>query len=141
MATSIPEMVLSDGLKSFTWKKNLHPIKRTEDMEKICKPEIAETCLCEVSETGDCIPRPAVSGTVDTWDKDHVKLPCSPQNLHKRAVLSYNGDYARGSWNVDMLAAALELRPEFGPLLKKIADLALKLPYLIMQVSMLFMLP
>ncbi|VDN19718.1 unnamed protein product, partial [Dibothriocephalus latus] len=47
--------------------------------------------------------------------------------------MRYNADYVGEGWNVDVLSAALQHRPEFGPLMKKIADLALKLPYLIMQ--------
>uniref|UniRef100_A0A183SF09 poly(ADP-ribose) glycohydrolase n=1 Tax=Schistocephalus solidus TaxID=70667 RepID=A0A183SF09_SCHSO len=49
--------------------------------------------------------------------------------------LSYNADYAPGIWNVDILSAALQHRPDFRPLLKKIADLALKLPDLITRSS------
>ncbi|KAL7059131.1 hypothetical protein AAHC03_013893 [Spirometra sp. Aus1] len=97
---------------------------------------------------------------IDAWDEDHVKLPCSSKNLHtengtsverwdiirqalsgliqsaeefEKAVLSYNADYARGIWDADILSAALQRRPDFKPLLKKIADLALKLPDLITQ--------
>uniref|UniRef100_A0A0X3Q3N1 poly(ADP-ribose) glycohydrolase n=1 Tax=Schistocephalus solidus TaxID=70667 RepID=A0A0X3Q3N1_SCHSO len=144
-----------------TLQKNLHLLKRTEDMEKgglKCKPGILHLCLCDVSKTGDHAPRPAVSTALDAWDNDHVKLPYSPQNIHtengtpvklwniiqqalsgslesaeefEKAVLSYNADYAPGIWNVDILSAALQHRPDFRPLLKKIADLALKLPDLI----------
>nr|VZI36218.1 unnamed protein product [Spirometra erinaceieuropaei] len=51
----------------------------------------------------------------------------------EKAVLSYNEEYAREKWDFDILSAALHQRPDFKPLLKKIADLALKLPDLITQ--------
>ncbi|VDL89193.1 unnamed protein product [Schistocephalus solidus] len=48
------------------------------------------------------------------------------------AVNTYNNRYAR-TWNVDCLSAALRQRPDFVPLLQKIADLALKAPDLVTQ--------
>ncbi|KAL7059135.1 hypothetical protein AAHC03_013896 [Spirometra sp. Aus1] len=125
-------------------------------MKQEFKPDTPNLCLYEVSKSGDRVPRSAVA--VETWDKDYVMLPCSSQSLHtensksvtewtvikqalsgsmestetfKKAVLSYNEDYAREKWDVDILSAALQRRPDFKPLLKKIADLALKLPDLI----------
>ena len=53
--------------------------------------------------------------------------------LLKRAVLSYNARFV-DSWNFNHLAAALQIKPEYGELLSKIAKLALKLPHLIKQV-------
>ncbi|VDN23787.1 unnamed protein product, partial [Dibothriocephalus latus] len=50
----------------------------------------------------------------------------------QKAVNTYNNRYAR-SWNVDCLSAALVQRPDFVPLLQKIAELALKAPDLVTQ--------
>ncbi|BHF70127.1 hypothetical protein SprV_0301317700 [Sparganum proliferum] len=153
-------MLPGDGLKSFTWKNNPCPPYKVKDFGQECKPEIPDLCLYEVSKSGDCVPRTNTTVDIDAWDEDHVKLPCSSKNLHtengnsveqwdmirealsgllqsaeefEKAVLSYNEDYARGIWDADILAAALQQRPDFRPLLKKIADLALKLPDLITQ--------
>nr|VZI16164.1 unnamed protein product [Spirometra erinaceieuropaei] len=159
MASSPPEMLPGDGLKSFTWK-NPPPPYRVKDFGQECKPKIPDLYLYEVSKSGDCVPRNNMKVAIDAWDEDHVKLPCSSKNLHtengtsverwdiirqalsgliqsaeefEKAVLSYNEDYARGIWDADILAAALQQRPDFKPLLKKIADLALKLPDLIIK--------
>ncbi|KAL7059133.1 hypothetical protein AAHC03_013891 [Spirometra sp. Aus1] len=50
----------------------------------------------------------------------------------QRAVNAYNNRYAR-TWNVDCLSAALQQRPDFVPLLQKIAELALRAPDLVTQ--------
>ncbi|BHF70128.1 hypothetical protein SprV_0301317800 [Sparganum proliferum] len=97
MASSPPEMLPGDGLKSFTWKNNPCPPYKVKDFGQECKPKIPDLCLYE------------------------------------KAVLSYNEEYAREKWDVDILSAALQQRPDFKPLLKKIADLALKLPDLVTQ--------
>ncbi|KAM3181949.1 hypothetical protein ACTXT7_013357 [Hymenolepis weldensis] len=93
----------------------------------------------------------------NTWDNEHAKLPCSPDNVFKRtgrtisiwenvktaltspinsvddfmqAVYSYNAINFH-DWNFKHLSAALRIKPAYVQLLPKIAQLALRLPELI----------
>uniref|UniRef100_A0A0X3PFZ5 PARG helical domain-containing protein n=2 Tax=Schistocephalus solidus TaxID=70667 RepID=A0A0X3PFZ5_SCHSO len=121
--------------------------------------ETLDVRLYETGHSWNHIPQPTPAVFVDAWDKDHVKMPCSPRSLYVEnkvsvrrwdviqrvlsqkidsatafqiAVNTYNNRYAR-TWNVDCLSAALRQRPDFVPLLQKIADLALKAPDLVTQ--------
>ncbi|BHF70129.1 hypothetical protein SprV_0301317900 [Sparganum proliferum] len=128
MASSPPEMLPGDGLKSFTWKNNPCPPYKVKDFGQECKPKIPDLCLYENLHTEN-------GNSVEQWDMIRQALSGLLQSAEEfeKAVLSYNEDYARGIWDADILAAALQQRPDFKPLLKKIADLALKLPDLITQ--------
>lgn len=54
--------------------------------------------------------------------------------LFQAAVHSYNMRFNK-SWGFEHLRAALEICPQYQPLLRKIADLALQLPKLVTKAS------
>uniref|UniRef100_A0A0X3NIX6 poly(ADP-ribose) glycohydrolase n=1 Tax=Schistocephalus solidus TaxID=70667 RepID=A0A0X3NIX6_SCHSO len=149
------------SFKSFTWK-NLHLLKQenllTEDLSR-CQIGLTDVRINEVSDGVSSVPKTASEAFIDAWDINHVKLPCSPQNLYadddqivtrwsviqralsgsidstetfEKVILSYNRKY-EPYWDVGSLSAALQKRPDFRSLLKKIADLALRLPELVTQ--------
>uniref|UniRef100_A0A0R3SQX8 poly(ADP-ribose) glycohydrolase n=1 Tax=Hymenolepis diminuta TaxID=6216 RepID=A0A0R3SQX8_HYMDI len=81
----------------------------------------------------------------NTWDNEHAKLPCSPNNVLKRAGKTISiwesiksaltspinsvDDFM--DWNCKHLSAALHIKPDYVQLLPKIAQLALRLPELV----------
>ncbi|KAL7059132.1 hypothetical protein AAHC03_013892 [Spirometra sp. Aus1] len=70
--------------------------------------------------------------TVVRWDVIRRALSGSIDSAEafENVILAYNKKY-QPFWDVGSLSAALHKRPDFSPLLKKIADLALRLPDLV----------
>nr|VZI16151.1 unnamed protein product [Spirometra erinaceieuropaei] len=156
-SASNTQNLLDHNFDSFTWK-NLHLLTVNEPGD-VSAMEAFDVRLYETGYHENRVPLPTPATFIDAWDKDHVKMPCSPRSLYvenkvsvrrwdviqrvlsekidssaafERAVNAYNNRYAR-TWNVDCLSAALQQRPDFVPLLQKIAELALRVPDLVTQ--------
>ncbi|VDN14355.1 unnamed protein product [Dibothriocephalus latus] len=78
---------LNPSFGSFTWK-NLHllPVNEVED---VGGNEAGDVCLYETGHDWDGMPQPTPAVFVDAWDKDHVKMPCSPRSLYVENVRAF----------------------------------------------------
>nr|CDS26366.1 poly(ADP ribose) glycohydrolase [Hymenolepis microstoma] len=136
----------------FIWKNTDIKLSETPSFSQIIN-KYTKTDLSKIENGSDS------SEYVDAWNASYVKMPCSPHNVYhengqsvsrwgiiekalsspiktvedfRKAVLKYNARFT-DDWTFEHLEAALQMEPNYAPLLSMIANLSLKLPQLIPQ--------